>query len=359
MVRVHNFSAGPAILPEEVLLEAAEEMLDFSGAGMSVMEMSHRSKAFEGILNETKENIRKLAGIPMDYDILFLQGGATTQFSMVPLNLLKNGTADYILTGNWAEKAAQEAGNFNDVKVPLSSKDENYSRIPDMKGYAPTDSADYVHICENNTIYGTQFKELPDTGKVPLVADQSSCIFSRPFDIRRYGLIYAGAQKNIGPAGLTLIIIRKDLIREELPGRVPLMLRYAVHQKSDSMHNTPPTYAIYITGKVIKWLLKNGGLEGAKERNEKKAGLLYDTLDQSSLFRGTCEKASRSLMNVTFTSGDEDRDAAFIKGAAALNISGIKGYRTAGGMRASIYNAMPYESVKVLCDYMKEFERTR
>lgn len=357
MNRVHNFSAGPAILPEEVLLEAAGEMMDYAGSGMSVMEMSHRSKTFESILNETKSSIRELAGIPDDYSILFLQGGAHTQFSMVPLNLVKNGKADYFITGNWAQKAAQEAGNFISVQTPYSSKEKQYTYIPDFSAYVPEDDLDYVHICENNTIFGTQYKEVPKTGKIPLVADQSSCIFSRPFNISDYGLIYAGAQKNIGPAGLTLVIIKKDLIREELPGNVPQMLRYHIHDKSDSMHNTPPTYAIYITGKVIKWLIKNGGLAGAQERNEKKAGLLYDTLDSSGLFKGTCEKESRSLMNVTFTTGNEETDAAFIKGAAALNISGIKGYRTVGGMRASIYNAMPYESVKVLTDYMKEFER--
>lgn len=357
MNRVHNFSAGPAILPEEVLLEAAQEMPDYAGSGMSVMEMSHRSKTFERILEETKADIRELAGIPEDYAVLFLQGGAHTQFSMVPLNLLRNGKADYFITGNWAQKAAQEAENFIQARVPFSSADRQYAYIPDFSGYLPEDGLDYVHICENNTIYGTQYKEVPKTGSTPLVSDQSSCIFSRPFNIRDYGLIYAGAQKNIGPAGLTLVIIRKELIREDLPGKVPQMLRYHIHDKSNSMHNTPPTYAIYITGKVIKWLRKNGGLEGARERNEKKAGLLYDTLDGSSLFKGTCDKNSRSLMNVTFTTGNEETDAAFIKGAAALNISGIKGYRTVGGMRASIYNAMPYESVKALTDYMKDFER--
>ncbi len=357
MARVHNFSAGPAVLPEEVLREAAEEMQDFGGKGLSVMEMSHRSKAFEGILHETEENIRKLASIPEDYAVLFLQGGATTQFSMVPLNLSKNGQADYLLTGNWAEKAAQEAAHFISVNTPLSSKEQKYAFIPDLEGYAPKLGTDYVHICENNTIYGTQYKTLPQTGGVPLVADQSSCIFSRPFDITKYGLIYAGAQKNIGPAGLTLVFIRKDLIREDLKEPVPLMLRYATHAKNESMYNTPPTYAIYIMGKVMKWLLKNGGLEGAQKRNEEKSGLLYDTIDGSSLFTGTCKKDSRSLMNVTFTTNSEEKDAAFIKGAEQRLISGIKGYRTLGGMRASLYNALPYDSVKALCDYMKEFEQ--
>lgn len=358
-MRAFNFSAGPAVLPEPVLRQAAAEMLDWRGSGMSVMEMSHRSATYERIIQETEQNIRKLAGIPEDYAVLFLQGGATTQFAMVPMNLTRNGKADYLISGHWAQKAAEEATRFTDVRIALSSEGDAYRFIPDLSGYQPQAGADYVHICENNTIFGTQYHALPETGAVPLVADQSSCVFSAPLDITRYGLIYAGTQKNIGPAGLTLVIIRKDLIREDLPSGVPLMLRYLTHQKSGSMHNTPPTYAIYICGLVIRWLLDQGGLTKAAERNLKKAALLYEALDGSRLFRGIADPATRSNMNVTFTSGNKETDAEFVKGAEAIGLSGLKGYRTLGGMRASLYNAMPHEGVVALVAYMKEFERVR
>ena len=357
MGRIHNFSAGPAVLPEAVLRTAQQELLDYRGKGLSVMEMSHRSPAFLDILEQAKQDIRLLANIPEDYELLFLQGGATTQFSMVPLNLHKNGKADYILSGHWAQKAAQEASRSLDVAIPASSEASKFDRIPDLSGLNLRPDADYVHICENNTIYGTSYHSLPDTGAVPLVSDQSSFIFSGPLDIRKYGLIYAGAQKNIGPAGLTLVIIRKDLIRERLPGQVPLMLGYFTHAKSNSMHNTPPTYAIYILGLVIRWLLDSGGLQAALARNQKKAGLLYRTLDESRLFHGTAHKDSRSLMNVPFTTGKADLDRLFLEGAQKEGMLGLAGYRSLGGMRASLYNALPYESVQLLCDYMKEFER--
>lgn len=357
MTRIHNFSAGPATLPLEVLETAARELVDYQGNGLSVMEMSHRSSAYEAIIKQTERDIRTLANIPEDYAVLFLQGGATLQFSMVPMNLSVKGKADFLITGHWAQKAAQEAQKYTDARVIASSEDLQFTAIPTFRAQDFRNDADYVHICENNTIYGTQFHALPDTGKIPLVADQSSCIFSKPLDIARYGLIYAGAQKNIGPAGLTLVIIRKDLIRKDLPEATPLLLRYDTHLGSDSMYNTPPTYAIYITGLVVRWLLDNGGLEAARARNEKKAALLYKTLDESRLFRGTADRGSRSLMNVTFLTGDEQKDADFIKMAAKRGIQGIKGYRTVGGMRASLYNALPYEAVEALCEAMKDFER--
>lgn len=357
MGRIYNFYAGPATLPEEVLLEAREELLDYQGQGMSVMEMSHRSAAFDRIIQEAEQDIRTLAGIPEDYAVLFLQGGATLQFAMAPMNLSKKGKADYVLTGVWAEKAAKEAARYTDVHTLATSGDTGFDRIPSLSGLIPREGIDYVHICENNTIYGTQYHSLPDTGGVPLVSDQSSCFFSRPIDIPRYGLIYAGAQKNIGPAGLTVVIVRKDLIQEELDESVPLMLRYATHIKGGSMHNTPPAYAIYITGKVMKWLLKNGGLHGAQERNQAKAALLYEALDQSPLFKTPVQKDSRSLMNVVFTTGDKEMDAAFVEGATQRGMVGLKGYRTVGGMRASLYNALPQKGVEALVEYIKDFER--
>ncbi len=359
MSRVFNFSAGPACLPEEVLREAAQEMQDYQGSGMSVMEMSHRGKIYDRIIKETEQDIRELANIPEDYAVLFLQGGATLQFAMAPMNLTKSGKADYIITGHWAKKAAEEAARYTDVKDIASSEDSKFDRIPDLTNLDIRKDADFVHVCENNTIYGTQMHSLPDTGGIPLVSDQSSCVFSRPLELARYGLIYAGAQKNIGPAGLTLVIVRKDLIKKELDETIPLMLRYDTHIKSGSMHNTPPTYAIYITGKVMKWLKKTGGLAGAQQRNEEKAGLLYDALDKSQIFHSPVKKDSRSLMNVVFTTGDEAVDADFIKGAEERGLLGIKGYRTMGGMRASLYNAMPKAGVETLVSYMKDFERSR
>ena len=357
MGRTFNFYAGPATLPEEVLKEAAAEMLDYGNSGMSVMEMSHRSPAFDRIIQEAEQDIRSLAGIPEDYAVLFLQGGATLQFAMAPMNLSKKGRADYLITGVWADKAAKEAARYTDVQVLATSQDSGFDRIPSLEGLKFREDIDYVHLCENNTIYGTQYHSLPDTGGVPLVSDMSSCFFSRPIDVPRYGLIYAGAQKNIGPAGLTVVIVRKDLIREEMDQSVPLMLRYDTHIKGKSMHNTPPAYAIYITGKVMKWLLKNGGLKGAQERNQRKAALLYEALDHSALFETPVEKGSRSLMNAVFTTGDKAKDEDFVQGATQRGMIGLKGYRTVGGMRASLYNAMPYEGVAALVDYMKEFER--
>ena len=359
MSRVYNFNAGPACMPEEVLREAAEEMPDYRGSGMSVMEMSHRSKAYEEIIFGAERDIRELAGIPDDYAVLFLQGGASSQFAMVPMNLTRSGKADYLITGAWAKKAAEEASKYTDVRVAATGEAEHFTRIPDLAGISFRQDADYVHICENNTIFGTRYRALPDTGNVPLAADLSSCIFSQPLDISRYGLIYAGAQKNIGPAGLTVVIIRKDLIREDVWPGTPTMLRYKTHLDEHSLYNTPPCYAIYMCGKVIRWLQNNGGLAAAKERNELKARLLYDYLDHSAVFHGTVSPESRSLMNVTFVTGDAALDAAFVKCADAAGLIGLKGHRSVGGMRASLYNAMPHEGVEALVNCMREFERAR
>ena len=359
MSRIYNFAAGPACMPEEVLREAADEMMDYRGSGMSVMEMSHRSKAYEEIIYGAERDIRALAGVSDEYAVLFLQGGASTQFAMVPMNLTKNGKADYLITGAWAKKAAEQAGLYLDVRIAATSAAENFTRIPDLTGLSIRPDADYVHICENNTIFGTKYAVLPDTGDIPLVADMSSCIFSEPLDVDSYGVIYAGAQKNIGPAGLTLVIIRKDLIRQDVWPGTPIMLRYKTHLDEGSMYNTPPCYAIYMCGKVICWLQKNGGLAAAKQRNERKAKLLYDYLDLSGMFRGTVTKESRSMMNVTFVTGDPVLDAAFVKEAEAAGLSGLKGHRSVGGMRASLYNAMPYEGVEKLVETMREFERKK
>lgn len=359
MGRIYNFAAGPACMPPEVLQEAAEEMLDYRGSGMSVMEMSHRSKAYEEIIFGAERDIRALAGIPDEYAVLFLQGGASTQFAMVPMNLTVAGKADYIVTGAWAKKAAQEARKYTDVRVAATGEADQFTRIPELSGISFRQDADYVHICENNTIFGTKYQALPDTGSIPLAADLSSCIFSEPIDISRYGLIYAGAQKNIGPAGLTLVIIRKDLIRDGVLPITPAMLRYKTHLDERSLYNTPPCYTIYMCGKVIGWLQKKGGLATAKERNERKARLLYDCLDRSAMFRATVHQDSRSLMNVPFVTGDETLDADFVKSAMAAGLSGLKGHRSVGGMRASLYNAMPYEGVEALVSHMQEFERAK
>lgn len=356
MQRTYNFSAGPAAMPESVLAQAAQEMLSFRGSGMSLMEMSHRGKIFESVLEETIADIRALARIPEEYAILFLQGGATTQFSMVPMNLFKNGKADYLVTGAFSQKAAKEAARYLDVRVAASTKEDNFSHLPDLSGLTFRKDADYVHLCQNNTIFGTQFHHLPDTGNLPLVADLSSCIFSEPIDITRYGLVYAGAQKNLGPAGVTLVIIRKDLVREDLPETVPTMLRYDTHVKENSMHNTPPTFGIYLLGLTMKWLLQNGGLVSARERNQKKAALLYEALDRSQVFSGTARKDSRSLMNVTFVTKDEKTDAAFLALAEQKGLVGLKGHRSVGGMRASLYNAVTEEAVLALIAAMNEFE---
>ena len=356
MSRVYNFSAGPAVLPEEVLKEAAAEMLDYKGTGMSVMEMSHRSKAFETIINEAEADIRELMNIPDNYKVLFLQGGANLQFSMVPMNLMKNKVADYIITGQWAKKAYKEAQKYGKANAIASSEDKTFSYIPDCSDLPVSEDADYVYICENNTIYGTKFKTLPNTKGKTLVADVSSCFLSEPVDVTKYGIIYGGVQKNIGPAGVVIVIIREDLITEDVLPGTPTMCQYKTHSDAKSLYNTPPAYGIYICGKVFKWLKAKGGLAAMKEYNEKKAKVLYDFLDESRLFKGTVAKEDRSLMNVPFVTGDADLDALFIKEATAAGFVNLKGHRSVGGMRASIYNAMPLEGVEKLVAFMKEFE---
>lgn len=357
MKRVYNFSAGPAILPEEVLLEAQKEMLDYDNSGMSVMEMSHRSAMYQKIIDEAEQDLRSLMHIPDNYKVLFLQGGATTQFSMIPMNLMKKGVADYIVTGAWAKKAYQEAKKYGQVNQIASSEDKMFSYIPNVKNLNVSEDADYVFMCDNNTIYGTKYYELPDTKGKVLVNDASSCILSEPIDVSKYGVIFAGAQKNIGPAGTVIVIIREDLIRKDLKADTPVMLRYDIHAENGSMYNTPPTYGIYICGKVFKWLLNLGGLEAIHKINIHKANLLYDYLDESSLFYGTVEKKSRSLMNVCFKTDSDELNDLFIKEAKKLGFDNLKGHRSVGGMRASIYNAMPTEGVKALVDFMKSFEQ--
>ncbi|NLK28419.1 MAG: 3-phosphoserine/phosphohydroxythreonine transaminase [Clostridiales bacterium] len=356
MGRIFNFSAGPAMLPEEVLKEAADEMLDYRGTGMSVMEMSHRSKAYEAIIQEAEKDLRELMNIPDNYKVLFLQGGASQQFAMIPLNLMKNKVADYIITGQWAKKAYKEASIYGKANVIASSEDKTFSYIPDCSDLPISEDADYVYICENNTIYGTKFKTLPNTKGKTLVADISSCFLSEPVDVSKYGILYGGVQKNIGPAGVVIVIIREDLITEDtLPG-TPTMLKYKIHADNQSLYNTPPAYGIYICGKVFQWIKRMGGLEAMKVRNEKKAAILYDFLDQSKLFKGTVEKKDRSLMNVPFITGNTELDAKFVKEAKEAGLENLKGHRTVGGMRASIYNAMPIEGVQKLVEFMKEFE---
>lgn len=357
MKRVYNFSAGPATLPEEVLKEAAAEMLNYQGTGMSVMEMSHRSKTIIGLMEEAEQDLRDLLNIPQNYRVLFLQGGASQQFAMVPLNLMKNRVADYINTGQWSKKALQEAKLYGKVNVIASSEDQNYNYIPELKDLKISEDADYVYICHNNTIFGTKFNELPEVGDKPLVADMSSNFLSEPIDVSKYGLIFAGAQKNVGPAGVVIVIIREDLINEEVLPGTPTMLKYKIHADNNSAYNTPPVYGIYICGKVFKWLKALGGLEAMEKINQEKAAILYDYLDQSQMFKGTVVKKDRSLMNVPFVTGDPDLDAKFIKEAKEAGLENLKGYRTVGGMRASIYNAMPVEGVKALVDFMAKFER--
>lgn len=356
MSRVYNFSAGPAVLPEEVLREAAEEMLDYKGSGMSVMEMSHRSKTYDTIIKEAEQDLRDLMNIPDNYKVLFLQGGASQQFAAIPMNLMKNGVADYIVTGQWAKKAYQEAKIYGKANAIASSADKTFSYIPDCSDLPISEDADYVYICENNTIYGTKYKNLPNTKGKILVSDVSSCFLSEPVDVSKYGVIYGGVQKNIGPAGVVIVIIREDLISDEVLPGTPTMLKYKTHADADSLYNTPPTYGIYICGKVFKWLKKLGGLEAMKEINEKKAAILYDFLDQSKLFKGTVRKEDRSLMNVPFITGNDELDAKFIKESKAAGFENLKGHRSVGGMRASIYNAMPIEGVQALVDFMKKFE---
>ena len=357
MSRVYNFSAGPAVLPESVLQEAADEMLDYRGTGMSVMEMSHRSKAYQTIIDEAEADLRTLMGIPDNYKVLFMQGGASQQFAMVPMNLMKNRVADYIITGQWAKKAWQEAQMYGQANAVASSADKTFSYIPDCSDLPISENADYVYICENNTIYGTKFWQLPNTKGKDLVSDVSSCFLSEPVDVTKYGMLYGGAQKNVGPAGVVIAVIREDLITEDVLPGTPTMLRYKTHADNGSMYNTPPAYGIYICGKVFKWLLRNGGLTEMKAYNEKKAAILYDYLDSSKLFHGTVVKKDRSLMNVPFVTGDAEQDAKFVKAATEAGFVNLKGHRTVGGMRASIYNAMPIEGVEKLCEFIRQFDK--
>ncbi len=356
MSRVYNFSAGPAVLPEEVLREAAEEMMDYKGCGMSVMEMSHRSKVFDEIIKEAEADLRELLNIPDNYKVLFLQGGASQQFAAVPMNLMKNKKAGYIVTGQWAKKAFAEAKMYGEAVELASSADKTFSYIPDCSDLAITDDMDYVYICENNTIYGTKFKELPNTKGVDLVSDVSSCFLSEPVDITKYAIMYGGVQKNVGPAGVVIAIIREDLITDDVLPGTPTMLKYKTQADNDSLYNTPPCYGIYICGKVFKWIKKMGGLEVMKQMNEEKAKILYDFLDASEMFKATVAPADRSLMNVPFVTGDADLDAKFVKEAKAAGFENLKGHRSVGGMRASIYNAMPKEGVEKLVEFMKAFE---
>ena len=331
-------------------------MLDYKGTGMSVMEMSHRSKAYDEIIKTAEADLRELMNIPDNYKVLFLQGGASQQFAMIPMNLMKNKVADYIVTGQWAKKAYQEAQKYGKANKIASSEDKTFSYIPDCSDLPISEDADYVYICENNTIYGTKIKELPDTKGKILVSDVSSCFLSEPVDVSRYGIIYGGVQKNIGPAGVVIVIIREDLITDDVLEGTPTMLKYKIHADADSLYNTPPAYGIYICGKVFKWIKEMGGLEAMKERNEKKAKILYDFLDESKLFKGTVEKKDRSLMNVPFVTGDAEMDAKFVKDAKEAGFENLKGHRSVGGMRASIYNAMPIEGVEALVAFMKKFE---
>lgn len=356
MSRVYNFSAGPAVLPEEVLQEAADEMLDYKGCGMSVMEMSHRSKVFDDIIKDAEKDLRDLMNIPDNYKVMFLQGGASQQFAAVPMNLMKNKKAGYIITGQWAKKAFQEAKMYGETMELASSADQTFSYIPDCSDLDIPDDLDYVYICENNTIYGTKYKTLPNTKGKTLVADVSSCFLSEPVDVTKYGVIYGGVQKNVGPAGVVIVIAREDLITDDVLPGTPTMLKWKTQADNDSLYNTPPCYGIYICGKVFKWLKKMGGLEEMQKRNIEKAKILYDYLDQSKMFKGTVRKEDRSLMNVPFVTGDKDLDAKFVKEATEAGFVNLKGHRTVGGMRASIYNAMPKEGVEKLVAFMKKFE---
>ncbi len=357
MHRVYNFSAGPAVLPEPVLQEAAAEMLDYRGTGMSVMEMSHRSKPYQQIIDEAEADLRTLMGIPDNYKVLFMQGGASQQFAMVPMNLMRNRVADYIVTGQFAKKAWKEAQLFGQANAVASSADKNFTYIPDCSDLPIAENSDYVYICENNTIYGTKFHQLPNTKGKPLVSDVSSCFLSEPVKVTDYGMLYGGAQKNVGPAGVVIAIIREDLIREDVLPGTPTMLRYKTHADAGSMYNTPPTYGIYICGKVFKWLLQMGGLEEMQRRNVEKADILYGYLDSSKVFHNQVVKKDRSIMNATFVTGDPELDARFVAESAQAGFVNLKGHRSVGGMRASIYNAMPIEGVKKLVGFMESFEK--
>ncbi len=356
MSRVYNFSAGPAVLPEEVLKEIQEELLDYNGSGQSVMEMSHRSQVFDEIIKEAEKDLRDLMHIPDNYKVLFLQGGASLQFAMIPMNLMKNKVADYIVTGQWAKKAYQEASKYGKAVKIASSEDKTFSYIPDCSDLPIDEDADYVYICMNNTIYGTVYKQLPNTKGKDLVADVSSCFLSEPLDVSKFAIVYGGVQKNVGPAGMVIAIVRDDLITDDVLEGTPTMMKYKTHADANSLYNTPNCWCIYVCGKVFKWLKKMGGLEAMKERNEKKAKILYDFLDSSEMFKGTVVKEDRSLMNVPFVTGDKDLDAKFVKEATEAGFVNLKGHRTVGGMRASIYNAMPIEGVEKLVEFMKNFE---
>ncbi len=356
---IYNFSAGPAVLPEPVLQEAADEMMDYKGSGMSVMEISHRSSLFQSIIDETEYDLRALMNIPDDYEVLFLQGGTSLQFAMIPMNFMRNKKADYILTGYWAKKAYEEAKLYGKINVAASSEGDNFSYIPDCGDLDILPDSDYVYMCENNTIYGTKFKTCPDSKGKVLVNDVSSCFLSEPMNVSDYGMVFGGIQKNLGPAGLVIAIIRKDLITENVLPWTPTMLRYKTHADKRSLYNTPPTYNIYIVGKVIKWIQALGGLEKMKEINEKKAYVLYDYLDKSKLFEGLARRGSRSLMNVTFRAKSNEMNAEFIKAAGQNGIVSIGGHRAIGGMRASLYNAMPIEGVKYLVDFMGDFKEKK
>ena len=357
MSRVYNFSAGPAVLPEEVLKECADEMMDYKGCGMSVMEMSHRSKVYDEIIKEAEKDLRDLMNIPDNYKVIFVQGGASLVFAGVPMNLMKNKKAAYIITGQWAKKAAQEAEKYGEVVRVASSADKTFSYIPDCSDLDIPDDVDYVYICENNTIYGTKFWELPNTKGHELVSDVSSCFLAEPIDVTKYGVVYGGVQKNVGPAGVQIIIVREDLIADgPALGITPTMCDWKIQAENESLYNTPPCYGIYVCGKVFKWIKKMGGLEAMKAHNEKKAKILYDFLDQSKLFKGTVVPEDRSLMNVPFVTGNEELDKKFVAEAKAAGFENLKGRRTVGGMRASIYNAMPIEGVEKLVEFMKKFE---
>ena len=358
MSRVYNFSAGPAVLPEEVLQECAAEMMDYKGCGMSVMEMSHRSKVYDQIIKEAEADLRDLMNIPDNYKVIFVQGGASLVFAEVPMNLMKNGKAAYIITGQWAKKAAAEAELYGKVNRIASSADKTFSYIPDCSDLDIPEDADYVYICENNTIYGTKYWELPNTKGHILVSDVSSCFLSEPIDVSKYGVVYGGVQKNVGPSGVQIVIVREDLIADGPAFKqTPTMMNWKTQAENNSLYNTPPCYGIYVCGKVFKWIKKMGGLEGMKAHNEKKAKILYDFLDQSELFKGTVEKKDRSIMNVPFVTGNADLDAKFVAEAKAAGFENLKGHRTVGGMRASIYNAMPIEGVEKLVAFMAEFEK--
>ncbi|MBR4726212.1 MAG: 3-phosphoserine/phosphohydroxythreonine transaminase [Lachnospiraceae bacterium] len=356
MARVFNFSAGPAMMPLPVLEEIQAELIDYKGSGMSVMEMSHRSKVYQQIIDEAEADIRELMGIPDNYKVLFVQGGATLEFAMIPMNLRKNGVFDYIVTGTWSKKAASEAKKYGKVNVIATSEDRNYSYVPDVSDLPIDDDADYVYICENETIHGTTYKELPNTKGKILVADQSSMFLSKPVDVSKYGIIYGGVQKNVGPAGLAIVIIREDLINPELDKSVPTYCSFATHSENGSMYNTPNCWAIYCCGKVFKYLKKLGGLEAMNKINQEKAAILYDFLDNSKMFKGTVDKEYRSLMNVPFVTGDADTDAAVVAATKAAGFDNLKGHRSVGGLRASIYNAMPKEGVQALVDFLKKYE---